>query len=129
MAKTKGKRGAVSLLRRAASSLAGALTRRRSKPESAASATTTRPSGNGSAQQARPARRRPDVPLDQIEQEYTPTQTSLKSGFRASGEDRERDQEYTYSERFNDEDHYTNRSGDPRIGTHGRTYEPGEKGE
>ena len=30
-------------------------------------------------------------------------------------------------ERWNDEDHFTNRSGDPRIGTHRRSYEPGER--
>ena len=32
-------------------------------------------------------------------------------------------------ERFLDEDIYTNKSGDPRIGTHGRTDEPGERRE
>ena len=29
-------------------------------------------------------------------------------------------------EPWNDEDRFTNKSADPRIGTHGRTYEPGE---
>ena len=29
-------------------------------------------------------------------------------------------------ERWNDEDRFTNKSGDPRIGTHRRTYEPAE---
>ncbi len=29
-------------------------------------------------------------------------------------------------ERWNDEDLFTNKSGDPRIGTHRRTYEPAE---
>jgi hypothetical protein len=60
---------------------------------------------------------------------YTPHQTSVKVPFRASGEERERDQELAGSiadERFNDEDHFTNKSGDPRIGTHHRKYEPGE---
>jgi hypothetical protein len=60
---------------------------------------------------------------------YTPHQTSLKVSFRASGEERERDQELAggfADERFNDEDHFTNKSGDPRIGTHHRKYEPGE---
>ena len=129
MAKRTRKRAAssaVSLLRRAASSLANALTRRSSKPaqKSAASARTA------SADTPRRTKRHADVPLDRIENEYTPTQTILNSGFRASGEDRERDQEYGRGfsdDRWNDEDHYTNRSGDPRIGTHGRTYEPGEK--
>ena len=31
-------------------------------------------------------------------------------------------------ERWNDEDRLTNKSGDPRIGTHRRTYEPAEAG-
>jgi hypothetical protein len=41
----------------------------------------------------------------------------------------QRDQESALGvadERWNDEDRLTNKSGDPRIGTHGRTYEPGE---
>jgi hypothetical protein len=60
---------------------------------------------------------------------YTPHQTSFKVSFRASGEERERDQELAggfADERFNDEDHFTNKSGDPRIGTHQRKHEPGE---
>ena len=61
---------------------------------------------------------------------YTPNQTSLKASFRSTGEDRQRDQEFASGyadERWNDEDHFTNKSGDPRIGTHGRSYEPDEK--
>ena len=40
-----------------------------------------------------------------------------------------RDQEMPIGapDRWQDEDHYTNRSGDARIGTHGRSYEPGEQ--
>lgn len=71
-----------------------------------------------------------DVPLDQLATAYQPAQTSLKSSFRADGADRERDQEYVTGAgdgTWNDEDRFTNRSGDPRIGTHGRTYEPGER--
>ena len=30
------------------------------------------------------------------------------------------------NDRFSDEDRFTNRSHDPRIGTHNRTYEPAE---
>jgi hypothetical protein len=30
-------------------------------------------------------------------------------------------------DRWQDEDHFTNKSGDARIGTHGRGDEPGEK--
>ena len=79
--------------------------------------------------QARPKRPQTDVPLDLIGSAYTPTQTSLKGPFRANGDDRQRDQEFAAGyadERWNDEDRLTNKSGDPRIGTHGRSYEPGE---
>jgi len=81
---------------------------------------------------ARPTNRRTNVPIDLISSTYTPTQTSLKSPFRATGVDQSRDQELAdgYSdERWNDEDRITNKSGDPRIGTHRRTYEPGERDE
>ena len=75
------------------------------------------------------AKRRPqsDVPIDALSKAYTPKQTSLKSPFRATGAAAQRDQESVTDERWNDEDRLTNKSGDPRIGTHGRTYEPGEK--
>jgi hypothetical protein len=78
---------------------------------------------------ARPTRREPDIPLDVITNTYTPKQTSLKASFRATGKEVQRDQELAsgYVEtRWNDEDKLTNRSGDPRIGTHHRKYEPGE---
>ena len=64
-----------------------------------------------------------------LEDAYTPTQTSLKAPFRADGRDQQSDQELTpgdLSDRWNAEDRFTNKSGDPRIGTHGRAYEPGE---
>ena len=77
-------------------------------------------------------RRRPqaDIGVDVLAQAYTPQQTSLKGPFRGNGSARLRDQEITpqtATDRWNDEDHLTNKSGDPRIGTRGRTYEPGEK--
>ena len=76
---------------------------------------------------ARPRRLQADVPLDVISNAHTPTQTSLKGPFRASGADHQRDQDDVIAEeRWNDEDRFTNKSGDPRIGTHGRSYEPGE---
>ncbi len=78
---------------------------------------------------ARLARRQTDIPMDELAQTYTPTQTSLKSSFRSDGRDRHNDQEFANGvsdSRWNDEDRYTNRSGDPRIGTHGRTYEAAE---
>jgi hypothetical protein len=83
--------------------------------------------GNGSS---RPVKRQNDVPLDVLARTPTPRQTSGKESFRADGADRHRDQEFVRDRpdaNWNDEDHYTNKSGDPRIGTHGRAYEPGEK--
>ena len=81
------------------------------------------------AKASRPTRHEADIPMDVINKTYTPKQTSLKTSFRADGKDRSRDQELAsgYVEtRWNDEDRLTNRSGDPRIGTHHRKYEPGE---
>ena len=81
------------------------------------------------AKASRPTRREADIPMDVINKTYTPKQTSLKASFRTDGADRQRDQELAsgYVEtRWNDEDRLTNRSGDPRIGTHHRKYEPGE---
>jgi len=81
------------------------------------------------AKASRPLRIEPDIPIDVLNKTYTPKQTSLKSSFRTNGEERQRDQEFAsgYVEsRWNDEDRLTNRSGDPRIGTHHRKYEPGE---
>lgn len=116
-----------SLLHRAASSLAKALTRVARRREEPATKETKRDGGNG---RARHPRREADIPMDQIAAAYTPTQTSLKGPFRTSGADHSRNQEFAggfADERWNDEDHYTNKSGDPRIGTHGRAYEPAEK--
>lgn len=82
------------------------------------------------ARHSRPARRESDISLESIEREYLPMQTGLKSPFRSDGADMQRDQEFAEGapdERWNDEDRFTNRSGDPRIGTHGRSYEPGEE--
>jgi hypothetical protein len=74
-------------------------------------------------------RRESDVPMDVLAQEYAPSQTSIKTSFRSDGADHERDQELPpgAGERFENEDHFTNKSGDARIGTHGRPYEPGEQ--
>ena len=78
---------------------------------------------------SRPTKRTADVALDELANNYTPGHTSLKTSFREGGVARTKDQEMAggfSSERWNDEDHFTNKSGDPRIGTHGRTYEPDE---
>jgi hypothetical protein len=78
---------------------------------------------------ARTKQPRTDVPLDLIASTYSPKQTSLKTSFRSDGADRQHDQEMPVgaSDRWQDEDHFTNKSGDARIGTHGRNYEPGEQ--
>jgi hypothetical protein len=78
---------------------------------------------------ARATRRETDIPLDLIGQTYTPPATSSKAGFRSDGRDHQKDQEFAMGvadDRWNDEDQFTNKSGDPRIGTHRRTYEPEE---
>jgi hypothetical protein len=77
----------------------------------------------------RVTRRETDIPLDVLSATYTPPRTSSKSSFRSDGADHQLDQEFATGAadlRWNDEDRYTNKSGDPRIGTHRRTYEPAE---
>lgn len=73
-------------------------------------------------------KRQADIPLDIVDR-YMPSDTSSKASFRSDGRDHHGDQEMAFGvvdERWNDEDRLTNRSGDPRIGTHRRTYEPEE---
>lgn len=123
------KRGIVS---RALSAMVGVFSRRRWPAGTSVTATnpqSARRNESGTATAGRGTRRQTDIPMDQIEAAYTPTQTSLKAPFRSSGADRQRDQEFARGadDRWNDEDRLTNKSGDPRIGTHGRTYEPGER--
>lgn len=75
----------------------------------------------------RPTRREADIPLDLLDRAYTPPVTSSKASFRSDGADHQLDQEFAFGRadnEWNDEDRYTNKSGDPRIGTHRRTYEP-----
>lgn len=85
---------------------------------------------NVTPQAARTTRRQTDIPMDVLDRTYTPPLTSSKASFRSDGSDHERDQEFAYGvadDRWNDEDHYTNKSGDPRIGTRGRnSYESAE---
>lgn len=94
------------------------------RKRSAAAAETTQTAPTATA--SRPTKRGADVPLDLIAQTYTPPQTSLKTSFRSDGSDRQQHLASFIDERWEDEDHYTNKSGDARIGTHGRSYEPGE---
>ena len=73
---------------------------------------------------SRPVQRTSDIPMEAIENAYTPPITSSKASFRSDGADHARDQDFiTYAseDRWNDEDRLTNKSGDPRIGTHGRS--------
>lgn len=78
---------------------------------------------------ARPTKREADIPLDVLDRAYTPPVTSSKASFRSDGADHQHDQEFSRGvadDRWNDEDHFTNKSGDPRIGTRRRTYEANE---
>lgn len=113
---------------RTARKLTSKLRRGKVKEPMEAQPRSPQPAAQGHA--ARPRRPQTDVPFDLLANAYTPTQTSLKASFRSNGDDQHRDQELAdgYSdERWNDEDRFTNKSGDPRIGTHGRSYEPGEQ--
>ena len=87
----------------------------------------TRPKQEGHT--ARATRRETDIPLDLLDKIYTPPMTSSKASFRSDGTDHQRDQEFALGRvesDWKDEDRYTNKSGDPRIGTHRRRYEPEE---
>lgn len=86
---------------------------------------------HAAAPTARPVTRRADIPMDVIDNAYTPPRTSSKASFRSDGRDHARDQEFAAGRAdsdWNDEDRYTNKSGDPRIGTHGRTYDAEDAG-
>ena len=75
---------------------------------------------------APPKKRQTDIPFEVLDAAYTPPLTSSKASFRSDGSDHQLDQEFSLGRTandWNDEDRYTNKSGDPRIGTHGRTYE------
>jgi hypothetical protein len=122
----------VARARKAVSRIAKKVTSRvRSmKSRAAVPATTPRKASKAAKPKAaRAPRRSADIPIDVLNRMYTPTQTSLKASFRSTGEDHQRDQEFAAGyadERWNEEDRLTNKSGDPRIGTHGRQYEPNE---
>jgi hypothetical protein len=106
-------------------------TRGQEMPEevSSLSATPARPEQQRAGNPGRVTPRQTDIPLDLLTHAYTPADTSSKASFRSSGQDHQDDQEFALGmsdERWNDEDRLTNKSGDPRIGTHRRTYEPEE---
>ena len=101
------------------------------EPEQSSAASRVASSERAAASPPRVTHRQTDIPLDLISQTYTPHDTSSKASFRSDGSDHQRDQEFAMGvadERWNDEDRLTNKSGDPRIGTHRRTYEPAEAG-
>jgi hypothetical protein len=126
----KGKsavRKAGGAIARTARSLSAKLNprKRSAKKVEAAKKKVAAKSQSGTARTKQP---RTDVPLDLIASTYSPRQTSLKTSFRSDGADRQNDQEMPIggADRWQDEDHFTNKSGDTRIGTRGRSYEPGE---
>jgi hypothetical protein len=128
----KAKSSPVARVRKAVSRIVKKVTSRiRSvRARAGATALTPRKTSNGvKPRAARAPRVSPDIPIEVLNRTYTPKQTSLKSSFRTTGEDRQRDQEFASGyadERWKEEDRLTNKSGDPRIGTHGRRYEPNE---
>ena len=139
MAKNRENHKSNGALSRAASTLGGAFSRltrmvRGRSNTTAMQASSAEPQSatpraeKPVAATSRPTTRQSDIPMDIITNAYTPA-TSTKAGFRSNGNDHHRDQEFALGagdDRWNDEDLLTNKSGDPRIGTHGRTYEPGE---
>lgn len=137
--KAETKTQGIGRLRRAANAVKRVFTRgRRSSDETAApavsasAATQSQRTTTSEPRAARTIRRETDIPLDVLDRSYTPPLTSSKASFRSDGADHHDDQEFSRGVAdtdWNDEDHYTNKSGDPRIGTRGRTYEANESRE
>lgn len=121
-------------LRRVANAVKRLFTRGRSaamqtSPTAMPSTAASQNASAASMGQPARVRRETDIPLDVLDRTYTPPFTGGKASFRSDGYDHQNDQEFAYGvsdERWNDEDRITNKSGDPRIGTHRRTYEPAE---
>ena len=121
-------------LRRAASAVKRVFTRGRgpeeiAEPVRTAATASSQQAVQGEPRVARTTRRETDIPLDVLDRAYIPPMTSSKASFRSDGADHQRDQEFSRGVAdadWNDEDHFTNKSGDPRIGTRGRTYETTE---
>jgi hypothetical protein len=107
------------------------LRRRSHEPEPTSEANTTRavsepPRATGQTQAAAPARRRPIQSDVHAIDEMTPSQKSARGPFDERHRTEVGGEEFLANRNsdFNDEDHYTNKSKDPRIGTHGRKYQP-----
>ena len=135
MARTSGTQSkGPGRIHRVASAVKGLFTRSRGEDggQSHVSASTTQAARSAKSTASTPprtTRRETDIPLDVLDRAYNPPMTSSKASFRSDGADHQLDQEYAFGvadDRWNDEDRLTNKSGDPRIGTHRRTYEPGE---
>jgi hypothetical protein len=134
--KQESRRSGLARLRDAGNALKSLFGRARGaeKRDDSARSATARPSSPRTTkepQAGRVTRRETDIPLDVLDRAYTPHTTSSKASFRSDGSDHHSDQEFALGvadERWNDEDRLTNKSGDPRIGTHRRTYEPAEAG-
>ena len=125
--------GNRSALRRAASAVKRLFSRGQMLDDSAPVVPEARRTQTRAPQQepqtARITHRQTDIPLDVLDNIYTPSATSSKASFRSDGADHQRDQELVLARagsEWNDEDRYTNKSGDPRIGTHRRQNEPEE---
>lgn len=122
-------------LRRAAEAVKRVFTRGRDTQETtdtvaAAPAAQPQRTPKAAPATARYPRREADIPLDVLDRAYTPQLTSSKAGFRSDGADHGHDQDFSRGVAdadWKDEDHFTNKSGDPRIGTRQRTYEPTEQ--
>jgi len=130
--KTMNETPQMGRLRRAANAVKRLFARSSNESDSTETMSTAPASAPGTTNTTAPprvTRRETDIPLDVLGRTYTPPFTGGKAGFRSDGADHQNDQEFAYGvsdERWNDEDRLTNKSGDPRIGTHRRTYEPGE---
>ncbi|HXI11657.1 MAG TPA: hypothetical protein VNM92_03315 [Thermoanaerobaculia bacterium] len=133
--KAGGKGGIVGVLRAAAGKIKKALGRKSAEPEAKSSRAgsagkSSKSKGDGKAVEpsgTASASARTSKPQGRTEP-YIPKQQSMHSSPMGSGKGRDRDEEAIAAEadrneEFNDEDRLTNKSGDPRIGTHGRTYD------
>jgi hypothetical protein len=99
------------------------------KAESPTASTPAQPTRQTKRPTATTTRVAPTVHRDDA---FSPSQRSAKAPFDRNRAEKPRDLESDLmigmaDERFNEEDRYTNKSGDPRIGTHGRSYEREEK--
>lgn len=121
---------AASKVKKAVRTVAAKLRPGRARLEAAEKAQTPRPARKVQGAKARPKKTATDIPMNDLAATYTPRQASAKAGFRDNGRIRQSSQEFGRTipdDRFAEEDGLTNKTGDPRIGTHRRTYEPGER--